>query len=270
MLKKTLMLSCAFALLVATGAAAQTDAALTASVKSRLAADSAVKAAQIDVSTEGHVVTLEGTVPSQAAKDRALMLARQTTGVTSVVDRLTVGVPGKTTADKAADAVARGADKSADAIDTAAHKTAKGTGKAVDNTGDALETAASKTGEAVGTAARKTGSAVGTAAEKTGETLGVGADKSKEATAKAARKTAEATGTAGRATSDAAITSAVKSRLLGDGKTPGLDIDVDTDDGVVTLSGDLQTASQKATALRLARETKGVVRVVDKLTVAGK
>jgi osmotically-inducible protein OsmY len=62
----------------------------------------------------------------------------------------------------------------------------------------------------------------------------------------------------------------VKAKLLGDGRTPGLKLDVDTDDGVVTLEGDVATAAQRATAIRLARETKGVTRVVDKLTVAGK
>ena len=70
--------------------------------------------------------------------------------------------------------------------------------------------------------------------------------------------------------SDAAVTASVKSRLLGDGKTPGLKIDVDTQDGVVTLSGDVPTSAAHLEALRLARGTKGVKHVVDKITVAGK
>jgi hyperosmotically inducible protein len=62
----------------------------------------------------------------------------------------------------------------------------------------------------------------------------------------------------------------VKTKLLGDGKTPGLNIDVDTQDGVVTLSGAVATPTEHASALRLARSTKGVKRVVDKMTVTAK
>lgn len=268
MVKKSLMLCCAFALFVAAGAAAQSGPALTASVKTRLAADAVVKAADIDVSTEGTVVTLDGTVASQAIKDRALTVARQTKGVTLVKDELKVAgavgtTGGRTTAEKAAAGVEKGADKSADAVGKAADKSAE----AADKSKSAVGKAASKTGEALETAAEKTGDAIGTAAKKTGEAIGVAADKTKESADKAANETAEKAGSAGDATSDAAITAAVKSKLIGDGKTPGLDIDVDTDDGVVTLEGEVATAAQRATALRLTRETKGVKRVVDKMTV---
>jgi osmotically-inducible protein OsmY len=213
-------------------------------------------------------VTLEGKVASRAIRDRAISLAKQTKGVTSVVDELEivgpVGTAGeRTTAERAAAGVERGADKSAEAVGTAANKSAEAADKSQSKVGEAAE----KTGEALSTAAEKTGEALGTAARKTGEAIGVGADKTKEAAEKAADETAKKTGDAGDATSDAAITAAVKSRLLGDGKTPGLDIDVDTDAGVVTLEGDVATEAQHATALRLARGTKGVTRVVDKITV---
>jgi osmotically-inducible protein OsmY len=38
----------------------------------------------------------------------------------------------------------------------------------------------------------------------------------------------------------------------------------------VTLNGDVPNAEARTEAVRLARTTKGVKRVVDKLTVAGK
>jgi len=298
MLKKSAGILCALALSFATVAYAQTDATLTASVKTKLAADEIVKATNVSVTSVDHVVTLTGVVGSKAEKDRAMMIARDTTGVTSVVDKLTIkpmSADGKTTAEKAAGGVEKGADKSAGAVGTAAHKTAGAADKSKDKVGEAAE----KTGDALGTAAKATGKAVGTAAKKTGEAVGVGADKTKEATAKAADKTAEGTakaadktkekteaagdktkdamsgtgdkaGEAGAVVSDAAITSAVKTKLVGDGKTPGLKIDVDTDGGVVTLSGEVDTATQHASALRLARSTKGVKRVVDKITVAAK
>lgn len=66
------------------------DPALTTVVKGKLTADTTVSALKIDVDTEGGVVTLTGTVKSQAEKDQALRLARETDGVKSVTDRLTV------------------------------------------------------------------------------------------------------------------------------------------------------------------------------------
>jgi hyperosmotically inducible periplasmic protein len=66
------------------------DGALTAKIKSKMALDDLVKARSIDVSTTSHVVTLRGTVGSVAEHDRALQLAKETAGVTEVVDRLGV------------------------------------------------------------------------------------------------------------------------------------------------------------------------------------
>ena len=66
------------------------SAALTAKIKSKMALDDTIEALRIDVDTSGGVVTLTGTVDSPAQRERALQLARETDGVTSVVDRLTV------------------------------------------------------------------------------------------------------------------------------------------------------------------------------------
>jgi hyperosmotically inducible protein len=70
--------------------AALMDGALTTKIKSKMALDDTIKARGIDVSTTDHVVTLNGRVGSQAEHDRALQLARETDGVTHVVDHLTV------------------------------------------------------------------------------------------------------------------------------------------------------------------------------------
>lgn len=66
------------------------DGALTAKIKSKMALDDLVKARNIDVTTTSHVVTLTGTVGSRAEHDRAVQLAKETAGVTEVVDRLGV------------------------------------------------------------------------------------------------------------------------------------------------------------------------------------
>jgi hyperosmotically inducible protein len=79
---------------VATGAAAAEQAlgegALTAKIKSKMALDDTVKALSIDVDTKGTVVTLTGSVNSEAERGRAVQLARETAGVTAVNDRLVV------------------------------------------------------------------------------------------------------------------------------------------------------------------------------------
>jgi hyperosmotically inducible periplasmic protein len=79
---------------VATGASqaqqALTDGSLTAKIKSKMALDDTVQAANIDVDTNGTEVTLSGTVGSAAERDKALQLARDTAGVTAVRDRLVI------------------------------------------------------------------------------------------------------------------------------------------------------------------------------------
>jgi len=66
---------------------------------------------------------------------------------------------------------------------------------------------------------------------------------------------------------DATITASVKSKLLWNDHTDGLEIDVDTVAGRVTLTGTADTAQATAMATRLARNTDGVVSVDNKLTL---
>ena len=66
------------------------ESALTAKIKSKMALDDHVNARAIAVDTSGSVVTLSGTVRSKDQQERALRLARDTEGVTRVVDRLRV------------------------------------------------------------------------------------------------------------------------------------------------------------------------------------
>jgi len=66
------------------------DASLTATVKSKLLADSDTSGLKIDVDTKEKVVTLSGRVKSQAEKARAVQIARNTEGVKSVNDKMTI------------------------------------------------------------------------------------------------------------------------------------------------------------------------------------
>lgn len=69
------------------------DAGITAKVKTKYAADDAVKAIHVNVDTKDGVVTLSGHAPDQAAKDKAEQLAKETEGVTQVVNNLEIGDP---------------------------------------------------------------------------------------------------------------------------------------------------------------------------------
>jgi hyperosmotically inducible protein len=71
-------------------ACAQSDAGITTSVKSQLAADQIVKARNINVDTRDRVVTLTGEVRNTAEEAQALQLARNTEGVTNVIDQIEI------------------------------------------------------------------------------------------------------------------------------------------------------------------------------------
>lgn len=154
-----------------------TDAGLSSKVKTKLAADSTVKAYKIDVDAHAGVVTLTGSVDSQVEKDQAMTLARDTKGVRDVVDMIAVRT------------VAGNAD---------APEPNRSLGEVVD---------------------------------------------------------------------DAGITMAVKGRLLDDPTVKGLQIDVDTREGVVYLTGSVRSAAEKDRAVELARNTKDVRNVVTNLTI---
>jgi hyperosmotically inducible protein len=76
-----------------TAACSQSDPGVTTAVKAKFAADDTVKAYKIDVDTKDKIVTLTGTVDTAEAKTRAVEIARNTKGVASVVDQLSVGQP---------------------------------------------------------------------------------------------------------------------------------------------------------------------------------
>ncbi|WP_028241602.1 BON domain-containing protein [Stutzerimonas azotifigens] len=63
---------------------------------------------------------------------------------------------------------------------------------------------------------------------------------------------------AGEAVSDTWITTKVKSALLAGDATPGMDIEVETKDGVVSLSGTVATEAQREAAIDKAKTIKGV------------
>jgi hyperosmotically inducible protein len=67
---------------------------------------------------------------------------------------------------------------------------------------------------------------------------------------------------------DAAITTDVKTKFLAEPGVSGLSISVDTTDHVVTLSGNVKTKAEMNKAMSIARDTKGVKRVVNHMKMA--
>ena len=66
---------------------------------------------------------------------------------------------------------------------------------------------------------------------------------------------------------DRTITARVKTALLNDPQVGAMKIDVETTQGVVTMSGVVQSKAEEMRAIELARQTPGVVDVKSTLVV---
>jgi hyperosmotically inducible periplasmic protein len=73
--------------------------------------------------------------------------------------------------------------------------------------------------------------------------------------------------TAGQVTDDLAIQTIVKTRLVDDQQVRGLRINTQVDRGVVTLYGRVGSEAERARAVALARDVRGVVEVQDRLVL---
>ena len=66
------------------------DGRLTTKIKAKMALDDSVKALDLNVDTKDGVVTVKGDVRSEAERQRALALARETDGVSKVIDEIRI------------------------------------------------------------------------------------------------------------------------------------------------------------------------------------
>jgi len=89
-----------------------------------------------------------------------------------------------------------------------------------------------------------------------------------ERTGRVVRKKAKEVGTVlADATADARITATIKAKLVKESSLSSLRISVNTTDGVVTLSGSVDSAEQVADAMKVALETEGVREAISTLQV---
>jgi hyperosmotically inducible periplasmic protein len=98
-------------------------------------------------------------------------------------------------------------------------------------------------------------------------TTGVDTQRAREVGAQVGEKTAEVANQAKTALDDGALTAKIKSKMALDDTVKALDINVDTANGIVTLSGTVRSEAERQRALRLAKETNGVREVVDRLVI---
>jgi hyperosmotically inducible protein len=92
-------------------------------------------------------------------------------------------------------------------------------------------------------------------------------DKTKEIAGKAATKTKAVASATGEAITDDWITTKVKTKFLDEALLKGSDINVDTNDHVVTLKGTVGSSAASERAAVIAGSTEGVTRVLNQLVV---
>lgn len=149
--------------------------------------------------------------------------------------------------------------------------------------GQKLDSAVSRTsdvaGQATDSARRATAGAAGTAKEAVGSAASSARDPNQQARNEArtsvmgaAADTRQSGAGAGPAAAgkvdDAQITSRVSASLMGDKDLSAIRIDVDTRDGVVTLSGPVPSTTAKARANEIAWGVKDVKSVNNQLTLS--
>lgn len=110
-----------------------------------------------------------------------------------------------------------------------------------------------------------------TAPQGAGETIKKGATKTKDGVVKGAKvvgnKTKDGVSKTGEIMTDGWITSRVSARFVNEDTLKNSDINVDTNDHIVTLKGTVLTPAGRARAGVVAKQTEGVRRVVNNLTV---
>ena len=240
------------------------DASIETSVVGRLYADRSIRGEDIDVSADDGVVTLRGAVGTDAAKQQAVAIARGVEGVTRVDDQLTL--ESQTPGTRAESTPYRSAE-----ANNAAWITTKiqaqyfvnpdikpwnidvttSSAGVVELRGD-VDSAQAKS-EAVRIARATEG------VMRVEDHLRVRSDTSNAGDVEAAVEDL----------SDTWLTAKVQAKYFLDDDIKALDIDVATQDRVVTLSGTIDSELARRQAVAIAQNTDGVRSVRDELRLGG-
>ncbi|MFC5547807.1 BON domain-containing protein [Massilia aerilata] len=170
-------------------------------------------------------------------------------------------------ANRTENAADRAGDKAAAATSTAADKTRAVAATAVEKTKEVAKAAVEKTREVGAAVAQKTENAMDRAGDKTRDTAEVSAQKTDNAADNAGDKTRDAAGKTKLAASDTVITTKVKAGLVKEPNLESLGIHVETEKGVVMLSGFVNSKAEAAKAVKVAKGVDGVSSVKSAIKV---
>jgi osmotically-inducible protein OsmY len=240
---------------------------ITTKIQAQYFLDDDIKPWNVDVTTAaGGIVTLEGAVDDAEAKAEALRIARETEGVTRVEDRLRV--KSEAAAGAPTDAKDPAGLDQPDAWLTAKIQAkyfldddVKGRRIDVDTRNGVVTlkgTVASESERRQAVALARNTDGVRDVTDQ----LTLDAAASRDATDTRPLEPVDQI-----ARPDPWITTKIQAKYFLDADVKGHRIDVDTNNGVVTLKGTVASAEHKSEAEQIAKQTEGVKRVINQLTV---
>lgn len=255
------------------------DGWVTTRIQAQYFADDQVKSRYLDVSTKDKVVTIKGFVDSPAARERALAIARGTSGVRQVNDELLIGQSPKAFESAQQPVATSGAVQPGPASGNAPVDDARLTNsiqakyfldptiKARHIDVDARAGVVTLHGQVASESERAEALLLARTAEgvqRVEDHLTV--DATVDQAQAPAQAPAETSASPARAsTDDATLAASVKSKLASDPQAKSVDVTVQ--DGVVQLQGTVASAAARQHALDLVRQTDGVTQVIDRLHV---
>lgn len=248
----------------------QADASwITTQIQARYFADSVLDGRDIEVTANNGVVTLSGRVGSEREKEEAVAIARDIDGVTRVDDRLVVqdaGAVATTGAAAAADAASRVDDRRV----TTSIQAKYFLDNALKNRRIEVDTrqgVVTLRGEIASDDERAQALLLARTTEEVDRVEDILTVNVALAAPAATTGSTTPPATPPVQLQDATLAKTVQSRLSADRRAQAGSIEVTAKDGVVLLSGTAPNAAAKQRALTIARETPGVVQVVDRITV---
>ena len=222
------------------------------------------------------VTTTETRDPAKAAAvDKCAQIAGQpSTGCLIQHEGKTIADRTERAADRAENATERAVARADNATDRAAARADNATDRAAvtastaaQRTENAAERAGERTERMAETAAARTERAaerVGDKTERMAETAAAKTERAGETIVEKSKNVAAATK---ENVNDAVITTKIKADLFAEPELKALAIDVDTENGVVNLSGFVSSKAEADRAVRLAKGVKGVTKVQNSLKV---
>ena len=238
------------------------DAWLATKIQAQYFADEDIRGRQISVTADEGVVTLRGRVPDENAHTQAVQTARNTDGVVQLNDQLTIGPVAESAASDAVgtagavidDARITGTIQSKYFLDDQVK------GRRIDV--DTRSGVVTLRGEVASEAERAQALTLARATDGVARV-----EDSLTINSSLAAAEAPDAATPGEQLDDATITTKIQAKFFLDRDVKGGGLSVSTTDGVVLLDGAVPSQAARDRALAIARETEGVVQVVDRVRV---